>query len=93
MSNYDNTGKGALWSNKYFEQGGQMPKWTGNIVAHRDIKKGETIPLSVWAGERKNENSPVMRLAVDTYKDAKTLGTAPEAKQEESAPFDDEIPF
>jgi hypothetical protein len=89
---YDNNGKGALWSNKYFEQGGQMPKWTGNIVAHRDIKKGETIPLSVWPGERKNENSPVMRLAVDTYKDAKTAA-APTAS--EPAPFDDidEVPF
>jgi hypothetical protein len=92
MSDYDNRGKGAFWSNKYFEQGGKAPKWTGNFVAHRDIKEGEEIPLAMWPAERKSENSPVLRFSVDAYKEARAKESKP-APQPEPEPFNDDIPF
>jgi hypothetical protein len=94
MSDYDNKGKGAFWSNQYFEQGGKMPKWTGKFEAHRDIKAGEEIPLSMWPAERKNENSPVLRFSVDSYKEAKAKGNVQAISHEtRDFPDDSDIPF
>lgn len=88
---YDNTGKGALWSNKNWEPGSKSPKWTGKIVADRAIAAGEEIPLAVWGAERKSESSPVMRLQVDRWKEQKGQQAAPQ--NDAPPPFDDDLPF
>ena len=95
MNNYDNSGKGALWSNQMWTPGDKGPKWTGKLTADRDIKMGEEIPLSVWPAERKGEKSPVMRLQVNRWKEKQE--TAKEGEKMASKPaeqdWSDKIPF
>lgn len=42
---YDNRGKVSLWKN---DRGGSGPILSGKVVAHRDIKEGETIDIALW---------------------------------------------
>ncbi len=93
MSKFDNTGKGALWSNKYWAEGEKGPKWTGKITADRDIRAGEEIPLAVWPGDRKSESSPVMRLTIDRWKENKAQRESQPVRDEPRQEFDDRIPF
>lgn len=87
MNKYDNSGKGALWANEYWTEGSKAPKWTGKIVADRDIAAGEEFKLAAWPADRKKDSSPEMRLQIDRFE--KKQQAAPEPKKD----FDDKIPF
>lgn len=49
MQTYDNRGKISLWKND--REGQSQPTLTGNLVAHRDIKEGETIRVALWKND------------------------------------------
>ena len=55
---YDNRGKVSLWKND--RQGANQPVVTGNLVAHRDIKEGETLDIALWRREDAAGNQPIM---------------------------------
>jgi len=57
---YDNKGKVALWPNKESTEENKQPRWRGHFFAHRDIKAGEQIEVSLWRNSNDNPNSPVM---------------------------------
>ena len=55
---YDNRGKVSLW--KTDSQNPKAPVLSGKVVAHRDIKEGETLDLSLWKNKNSG-NQPIMR--------------------------------
>jgi len=55
---YDNRGKVSLWKND--REGATQPVVTGNLVAHRDIKEGETIRIALWKNDDVTGRQPVM---------------------------------
>ena len=54
---YDNRGKVSLWKND--REGDRQPVLKGNLVAHRDLKEGETIDIALWKQDATG-NQPVM---------------------------------
>ena len=55
---YDNRGKVSLWKND--RQSETQPVVTGKVVAHRDIKEGETLDIALWRREDAAGNQPIM---------------------------------
>ena len=77
---YDNRGKVSLWKN---DGGERAPVLSGKIVAHRDIKEGETIDISLWKQDSSG-NQPVLKGKVsDVFS-----GKSAEAKD-----LSDDLPF
>jgi len=76
---YDNRGKVSLWKND--REGDRQPVVTGNLVAHRDIKEGETIRIALWKSDDVSGRRPVMT--------GKISDTDPTARTGD----DDGIPF
>lgn len=76
---YDNRGKVSLWKS---DKGGSNPILTGKVVAHRNIKEGETIDIALWKRDAAG-NQPVMTGKIqDVY-------SAPN----DSASLEDDLPF
>ena len=64
---YDNRGKVSLWKND--RQGDTQPVLTGKVVAHRDLKEGETLDIALWKREDAAGNQPIMTGKIsDIYK-------------------------
>jgi hypothetical protein len=64
---YDNRGKVSLWKND--KGGDKQPVVTGKVVAHRDIKEGETLDIALWKRDDASGNQPVMTGKIsDPYK-------------------------
>ena len=64
---YDNRGKVSLWKND--RQGDTQPVVTGKLVAHRDIKEGETLDIALWKRDDASGNQPIMTGKIaDVYK-------------------------
>lgn len=85
MTDYDSRGQVALWKRE--KRNDRSPVLGGTIVAHRDIKEGETLEVSLWKNEGPG-NAPVLKGKMsDPYK----AGPAPQ----QSAPSgpDDDLPF
>jgi hypothetical protein len=88
-----------LWTNDFHDKTGKGPLYRGNLVADRDIKEGEEIPLSVFRNEQKNERSPSLRVNIDRWKENqkrdKPAKVPPQTPQGEIASNDpnDSIPF
>ena len=82
---YDNKGKVSLW--KTDSQHPKAPVLSGKAVAHRDIKAGETLDISLWKNENSSNNQPIMRGEIkDVFS-----SSAPEATAQEFQ--DDDLPF
>ena len=56
---YDNRGTVSLWKNT--KEGPKQPYVDGNLVAHRDIKEGETIRMALWVQKGAASNQPVLK--------------------------------
>lgn len=56
---FDNRGRVSLWKNT--KQGDRQPYVDGNLVAHRDIKEGETIRMALWVQKGAAGNQPVLK--------------------------------
>ena len=76
---YDNRGKVSLWKN---DKGGSGPILSGKVVAHRDIKEGETIDIALWKRDGAAGNQPVMTGKVQDVYSATN-----------SASLEDDLPF
>jgi len=64
---YDNRGKVSLWKND--KGGDSKPVVTGKVVAHRDIKEGETLDIALWKRDDASGNQPIMTGKIsDVYK-------------------------
>jgi hypothetical protein len=74
---YDNRGKVSLWKN---DRGGSGPILNGKVVAHRDIKEGETIDIALWKRDAAG-NQPVM------------TGKIQDVYNSSAAVEDDDLPF
>jgi len=79
---YDNRGQVSLWKN---EGGERAPVLSGKIVAHRDIKEGETIDISLWKQESSG-NQPVLKGKVSDVYNGKSAPT-------EARDLSDDLPF
>ena len=56
---YDNRGRVSLWKNT--KEGDRQPYVDGNLVAHRDIKEGETMRTALWVQKGAASNQPVLK--------------------------------
>ncbi len=56
---FDNRGRVSLWKNT--KEGDRQPYVDGNLVAHRDIKEGETIRMALWVQKGAAGNQPVLK--------------------------------
>ena len=83
---YDNRGKVSLWKND--REGERQPVVKGKLVAHRDIKEGETIDIALWKQADVTGRQPIMTGKIsDVYVPPQDFGS----KKEED--FDDDLPF
>ena len=48
MNDRDAPGQGAIFPNRYKEEGDKKPTLKGHVFAHRDLKAGERIELALW---------------------------------------------
>ena len=87
MTEYDNRGQIALWKFVSPTNNADAPAATGHFYAHRDIKEGEKIDVSLWKESSQNPNAPVMKGKIqDKYvKDGFT--DAPAVADESGIPF------
>ena len=81
---YDNRGKVSLWKN---DKGGSAPILSGKVVAHRDIKEGETIDIALWKRDTvvlgAAGNQPVMSGKIqDVY-----VSSNPSSVEDDDLPF------
>jgi hypothetical protein len=76
---YDNRGKVSLWKND--RQGETQPVVTGKLVAHRDIKEGETLDIALWKRDDAAGNQPIM------------TGKIADVYSKESRDDGDDLPF
>jgi hypothetical protein len=88
---YDNKGKGGLWKNRFHEDGKAGPRFSGNVVADRDIKAGEEIPLAVFDNQSSNERAPVFRLGIDRWKEQNKRPAAEAKPVAKDDPFSDSL--
>ncbi|HKK06201.1 MAG TPA: hypothetical protein VKA50_10175 [Gammaproteobacteria bacterium] len=91
MTEYDNRGQVALW--KADSDNPKAPAAKGSVVAHRDIKEGETVEIALWRNDSENPKAPLMKGKIsDKRKDGQQDGS-----QQKAAPpaddLDDDIPF
>lgn len=48
MHERDKPGSGIVGKNKFFDPERKTPHMVGHVFAHRDLKAGERIDLSMW---------------------------------------------
>ena len=53
---YDNRGRVSMWKNDKTNG----PTVSGKLVAHRDIKEGETLEIALWKQEAVG-NQPILK--------------------------------
>jgi hypothetical protein len=81
---YDNKGQVALW--KVQNGGGNSPVLRGNVYAHRDIKAGEELSITLWDNSSEHPKAPTHKGKLED------AFVKPAPKPE--APFDDsDLPF
>ncbi len=92
MSDYDNRGQVALW--KPESDNPKAPAAKGTLVAHRDIREGETVEIALWRNESDNPKAPKMKGKISDVRqqsEPRTGGGSTDATDPED--FNDDIPF
>jgi hypothetical protein len=81
---YDDTGKIALWKHVSPTNNSAAPAAKGHFFAHRDIKKGEKIMISLWKeAPSENANAPVMKGKIqDKYVPSQSSGVITESSED-----------
>ena len=87
MSEYDNRGQVALW--KPDSDNPKAPAAKGTVVAHRDIKEGETVEIALWRNDSENPKAPLMKGKIG---DKQAQGGASKSPSPQEDP-DDDVPF
>ncbi len=98
MTDYDDRGKVSIWKNE--SDNPKAPKWSGSIIAHRNIREGEEIRIALWSaeGNPKHENhnarAPWLRGKVSDKqaRDAVFVGER-QVLGKPAEDFDSDIPF
>lgn len=59
MTEFDDKGRISVWAKKE-DASESAPHLSGNFTAHRDIKAGEKIDVSIWKNDKyvKGQNQP-----------------------------------
>ena len=70
---YDNRGRVALWKSKSNHP--QAPAYTGTVIAHRDIKEGETVSIALWPNRTGNAKAPLIRGQISDREDQRSNGS------------------
>ena len=84
---YDNRGKVAIW--KHLNQSNNLsaPILKGTIYAHRDIREGEEIEVSLWKFDSANPKAPVLTGEIqDKYVKEQHVSSVP-LGDDEDLPF------
>ena len=87
---YDNNGKVSLWKNDGYSPEGKQPWVRGSAVAHRDIKAGEEVDLSLWINRSENPRAPKL---TGRLQDKFQPNAAPAEKPAANDFVDSDIPF
>jgi hypothetical protein len=87
---YDNRGQVALWRSK--SDNPKAPTAKGTVIAHRDIKEGETVDIALWRNDSGNERAPVMKGKIQDRQEGGQQSSQG-VSQGPSQDFDDDIPF
>lgn len=109
MTEFSNEGRGALWLRKEGEgifpyvkkvlarlsevPNKKAPVFSGNIYAHRDIKKGEMLELAAWFNDRDNDRAPLLRLGLQDKRERSGGAISREGEPYSPGPLHDDIPF
>ena len=81
---YDDRGKIALWKYISPTNNADAPAARGHFFAHRDIKEGEKIMISLWKEtSSKNANAPVMKGKIkDKYVPSESAGVITDSSED-----------
>lgn len=89
MSEFDDSGKIALWTNESAND--RAPDYKGHAFAHRDIKKGEKVAVALW-GNEPSDRRPALRGRMEDFRTRQAEQPTPPPSDADSF-HDDEIPF
>ena len=94
MTEFDDKGRISLWAKKE-DASESAPHLSGNFTAHRDIKAGEKIDVSIWKNDKyqKGSNQPWGRGKIRDRMERKTSAPAESAPPPPPMDFDDELNF
>lgn len=85
-------GSGIVGKNRYFDAARRTPHMTGHVYAHRDIKAGERIELSMWEFQSRPGEGFTIK-ASDPRSLSQEAGLTSAAGKATAAPLSDDIPF
>lgn len=88
MTDERNKGQVALW--KPETDNPKAPAAKGTVVAHRDIKEGETVDIALWRNDSDNPKAPLMKGKISDKQSQGSAAPSPAPQQDEP---DDNIPF
>ena len=91
MSEYDNKGKVSLW--KRNSDNPKAPSYSGDVVAHRDIRAGEVLDLALWPNQSENPKAPQVTGKLGDKQVREGVAPAKPKSQQGVEPFEDDIPF
>ena len=94
MNEYDNRGQVSLWRPESTNP--KAPAAKGTVIAHRDIKEGESVEIALWRNESDNPKAPLMKGKISDKRQQQDSGQSQGGQQ--GAPkggdnFDSDIPF
>ena len=67
MADYDNRGQVSLW--KPESDNPKAPAARGTVIAHRDIREGETLDIALWRNQSDNPKAPLMKGKISDKRD------------------------
>jgi hypothetical protein len=85
MTDFNNTSKIALWKNT--SDNSSAPVLKGSFYAHRDIKEGEQIDVSLWRVDSATANSPALKGKIQDKFVKDGFTDAPPVAASEDIPF------
>lgn len=98
MTQYDNRGRVSVWHRD--SDNPKAPTFSGQVVAHRDIREGETIDIAMWSDKghpRHGEHNPKAPMYSGRVSDPRQQQGGYQAPSSGAAPADDDfmedIPF
>ncbi len=90
MTDFDNLGKIAIWKNT--SDNPKAPVAKGTVIAHRDIKVGESLEIALWRNDSENPKAPSMTGKLSDKVRPQASASQPTANPQDEG-FDDDIPF
>lgn len=92
MHERDKPGSGIVGKNKFFDPARKTPHMVGHVFAHRDLKAGERIDLSMWEFKTRPGEGYTIQ-AKDPRSLSQEAGMQQPAATATAALLSDDIPF